>query len=159
MFQDYFKFVQASEKCQKFYDREQFSAMHLQLVLNNFPFGKWGLDFIRPINPPYFVRRVFILMTTYYFTKWTENVTLKNAQDEQVNNSKSNIFSRFGLLLKIILDNGPTFVSTNFTRFLSKFGVKNFTSSTYYPQGNGQAESTNKNLVKILKRIIDDKPC
>jgi hypothetical protein len=36
--------------------------------------------------------------------------------------------------------------------------VKHFTSSTYYPQGNGQAESMNKNLVKILKRIINEKP-
>jgi hypothetical protein len=37
--------------------------------------------------------------------------------------------------------------------------VKHFTSSTYYPHGNGQTESTNKNLFKILKKIIDDKPC
>jgi hypothetical protein len=37
-------------------------------------------------------------------------------------------------------------------------GVKHFTSSTYYPQGNGQAESTNKNLVRIIKRLIEDKP-
>jgi hypothetical protein len=38
-------------------------------------------------------------------------------------------------------------------------GVKHFTSSTYYPQGNGQVESTNKNLVRIIKRLIEDKPC
>jgi hypothetical protein len=36
--------------------------------------------------------------------------------------------------------------------------VKHFTSSTYYLQGNGQAKSTNKNLVKIFKKIINDKP-
>jgi transposase InsO family protein len=44
------------------------------------------------------------------------------------------------------------------TQFLAKLGVKHFTSSSYYPQGNGQAESTNKNLVRIVKRIIEDKP-
>jgi transposase InsO family protein len=60
--------------------------------------------------------------------------------------------------MEIISDNGPTFISAKLTQFLSKFGVKHFTSSAYYPQGNGQAESTNKNLVKILKRIIEDKP-
>jgi hypothetical protein len=36
--------------------------------------------------------------------------------------------------------------------------VTYFISSTYYLQGNGQVESTNKNLVKILKNIINDKP-
>jgi transposase InsO family protein len=71
---------------------------------------------------------------------------------------ESNIFSHFGLPLEIISRNGPSFIYSNFTQFLSKFGVKHFTSSTYYPQGNGQVESTNKNLVKILKKIIDDKP-
>jgi hypothetical protein len=41
--------------------------------------------------------------------------------------------------------------------FLSKLGVKHFTSSAYYPQGNGQDESTNKNIVRIIKRLIEDK--
>jgi transposase InsO family protein len=71
---------------------------------------------------------------------------------------ESSIFSRFGLPLEIIYDNGPTFISAKFTQFLNKFGVKHFTSSTYYPQGNGKVESTNKNLIKILKKIINDKP-
>jgi hypothetical protein len=44
------------------------------------------------------------------------------------------------------------------TQFLAKLGVKHFTSSAYYPQGNGQVKSTNKNLVRIIKRIIEDKP-
>jgi hypothetical protein len=44
------------------------------------------------------------------------------------------------------------------TKFLGKLGVKHFTSSTYYPQGNGQAKSTNKNLVRIIKRLIEDNP-
>jgi transposase InsO family protein len=60
--------------------------------------------------------------------------------------------------LEIITDNGPAFVSAKLTQFLAKLGVKNFTSSTYYPQGNGKAESTNKNLVRIIKRLIEGKP-
>ena len=28
-------------------------------------------------------------------------------------------------------------------------------SANYYPQGNGLAKSTNKNLIKIIKRKID----
>jgi hypothetical protein len=29
-------------------------------------------------------------------------------------------------------------------------------SASYYPQGNGLAESTNKNLIKIMKRIVSE---
>jgi hypothetical protein len=72
---------------------------------------------------------------------------------------ETNIFSRFGLPLEIITKNGPAFISAKMTQFLAKLGVKHFTSSTYYPKGNGQAESTNKNLVRIIKRLLEDKPC
>jgi transposase InsO family protein len=71
---------------------------------------------------------------------------------------ENNIFSRFGLPLEIITDNGPTFIYAKLTQFLATLGVKHFTSSAYYPQGNGQAESTNKNLVRIIKRLVEDKP-
>jgi transposase InsO family protein len=60
--------------------------------------------------------------------------------------------------MEIISDNRPTFISAKLTQFLNKFGVKHFTSFAYYPEGNGQVESTNKNMVKILKIIIEDKP-
>jgi hypothetical protein len=158
VFRDSYKFVQACVKCQKVIGRENFFAMPLQLVIPDFPFSKWGLDFVGPINPLSF-RSYFYPNYHNYFMKWTEAVPLKHVQDEQVISFlETNIFSRFGLPIEIIFDNGPTFISGNLTQFLNKFGVKHFTSSTYYPQGNGQVESTNKNLVKILKRIINDKP-
>jgi transposase InsO family protein len=133
--------------------------MPLQSVLPEFPFTRWRLDFIGPINPPSSTEQVFILTTTYYFTKSTEDVLLKHSTDDQVISFlENNIFSKFGLPLEIITNNGPTFISAKLTQFLAKLGVKHFTSSSYYPQGNGQAESTNKNLVRIVKRLIEDKP-
>jgi hypothetical protein len=150
IFKDSYKFVQACNECQKVVGREKFFAMPLQSIIPDFPFSKWGLDFIGPINPPSSMGHVFILTATDYFTKWTEAVSLKHAKDEQVISFlETNIFSRFGLPIQIIYDNGPTFMLGKLTQFLNKFGVKHFTSSTYYPQGNGQVESTNKNLVKI----------
>jgi hypothetical protein len=109
--------------------------MPLQHVLSDFPFSKWGLDFIGPINSPSSARHIFIFTTTDYFTKWTEVVPLRHAQDEHVIYFlESNIFSRFSISLEIITDNGPTFISAKLTQFLVKLGVKHFTSSAYYPQ-------------------------
>ena len=39
--------------------------------------------------------------------------------------------------------------------FANKRGFKLKYSENYYPQGNGLAESTNKNLIKIIKKTID----
>ena len=40
--------------------------------------------------------------------------------------------------------------------FAIKRGFKLKYSANYYPQGNGLAESTNKNLIKIIKRTIEE---
>ena len=41
------------------------------------------------------------------------------------------------------------------TEFAFKRGFKLKYSANYYPQGNGLAESTNKNLIMIIKRTVD----
>jgi transposase InsO family protein len=160
IFHDSYVFSMSCDKCQNFVGKERLSAMPLQPVLPDFPFSKWGLDFIGSINPPYSTRKVFILIAIDYFTKWVEFVPLKHSTDVRVISFlENNIFSRFSLPLEIITDNGPTFISIKLTQFLAKLGVKNFMSSSYYPQGNRKSESNNKNMVRIIKRLIEDKPC
>ncbi len=34
--------------------------------------------------------------------------------------------------------------------------MKHFSSTTYYPQGNGQAESTNKVLITLLTKLVSE---
>jgi hypothetical protein len=134
IFRDSYVFSRSCDKCQNFVGKERLLAMPLQPVLPDFPFSKWGLDFIGPINPPYLAGQVFILTTTNYFTKWVEVVPLKHSTDDQVISFlESNIFSRFGLPLEIITDNGPAFISAKLIQFLAKLGFKHFTSSAYYP--------------------------
>jgi hypothetical protein len=159
IFRDYYNFSRYFDKCQKFVGKERLSVVPLQPVLPDFPFSEWGLDFIDPVNPLSSTGKVFILTTTEYFTKCTEVVPLKHSQDEQVISFlEINIFSKFGLPLEIITDNGPAFISVKMTQFIAKLGVKHFTPLAYYPQGNGHVESTNKNLVRIIKRLIEYKP-
>jgi hypothetical protein len=128
IFCDSYKFARSCDKCQKFVGKECLSSMPLQPVLSNFPFSKWGLDFIGPINPLSSAWHIFILTATDYFTKWTEVVPLRHAQDDQVISFlESNIFSRFDIPLEIIADNGPAFIFSKLTQFVVKLGVKHFT--------------------------------
>jgi hypothetical protein len=41
-------------------------------------------------------------------------------------------------------------------RFCEQFGIKLIHSTPYYPQGNGLAESSNKSLIRIIKRLLED---
>lgn len=60
------------------------------------------------------------------------------------------LFSRFGLPVTCVTDNGPTFTSADFQMFLSENGIKHITSSPYNPQSNGQAG----NAVKYVKHKL-----
>ena len=53
-----------------------------------------------------------------------------------------------GLVLKLY------FSSIKLTAFAHEKGIKLHYSANYYPQGNGLAESTNKNLIRILKKTM-----
>jgi hypothetical protein len=82
------------------------------------------LDFIGPINPPSLAGQVFILISIDYFTKWVEVLLLKHSTNDQVISFlENNILSIFGLPLEIIIDNGPTFISSKMAQFLAKLGV------------------------------------
>jgi hypothetical protein len=69
IFRDSYNFSRSCDKCQKFTRKERLYAIPLQPVLLDFPFSKWGLDFIGPINPPSSAGKVFILAGTNYSTK------------------------------------------------------------------------------------------
>ena len=64
--------------------------------------------------------------------------------------------SRFGCPRKIITDNATTFGSKNMVVFYHKYQVILGHSTAYYPQGNGLAESSNKILVNIIKKLLED---
>jgi transposase InsO family protein len=59
-------------------------------------------------------------------------------------------------LNRIITDNVASFKSEPLIKFCEKFRISLIHSTPYYPQGNGLAESSNKILIKIIKRLLED---
>ena len=66
---------------------------------------------------------------------------------------KENIIARFRVPHRIIRDNGMPFVNREVRKMLEYYQVKHYHSSLYYPQGNKQAESMNKTLIKIISKM------
>uniref|UniRef100_A0A2N9IRR7 Integrase catalytic domain-containing protein n=1 Tax=Fagus sylvatica TaxID=28930 RepID=A0A2N9IRR7_FAGSY len=120
------------------------------------PFHTWGLDLIGPINPPS-GGYIWILAATEYFTKWVEAIPLRKATGAAVSNFiREHIITRFGIPHKIISDNGTPFVNKDVREVLEHYRIKHRRSTPYYPQGNGQAEATNRMLLRILSKMVFD---
>jgi transposase InsO family protein len=141
--------------CQKASGRLQKPAFPLQPVTVDSPFQQWGLDIIGPINPPSSQQHKYIVTATDYFTRWSEAVALRTVNTSQVIAFlNSNIITRFGIPDCLVFDNASYFSSLEMSEFSLEKGIKLKYSASYYPQGNGLAESTNKNLIKIIKRTV-----
>jgi len=52
------------------------------------------------------------------------------------------------------MENGTNFTGKDVIEFYKKMRIEQRFSSIYYPQGNGQAEATNKTIKKILAKTI-----
>ena len=97
-----------------------------------------------------------ILVATDYFTKWVEAIPVRRTTSEVVSDFlKENILARFSVPHKIVTDNTSYFSSEEMILFCYDYGISLAYSSDYYPQGNGQEESSNKNLISIMKKLVD----
>jgi ribonuclease HI len=149
-------FVKACHTCQMQANLIHTHPTNLQNMATPWPFHTWGLDLIGPINPPS-GGYIWILAATEYFTKWVEAIPLRKATGAAVANFiREHIITRFGIPHKIISDNGTPFVNKDVREMLEHYRIKHRRSTPYYPQGNGQAEATNRMLLRILSKMVFD---
>ena len=68
------------------------------------------------------------------------------------------LFTRFGVVNCVVIDNGTQFTSSEFKDFYRTYQVDHITTPQYQPRSNGQAESfvdTLKNGFKKVHRWIE----
>ena len=70
---------------------------------------------------------------------------------------KHNIITMFGVPSSVIFYNATYFSSLKNYDFALENGISLKNSSNYYPRGNGLSYSTNKNLIRIIKKIVYSK--
>jgi transposase InsO family protein len=68
------------------------------------------------------------------------------------------IVYRFGIPQTLTTDQGPSFMARQFKEFASSLGIKMLISLPYYAQANGQEEASNKILIGLIKKKIEEKP-
>jgi hypothetical protein len=141
--------------CQLFTGKNKLPALPLILVKDEAPFQKWGIEFIGEIHLQSSAQHRWILTATNYFTKWFEAIPTQNATNSVVIKFlEENILSRFGCPKKIVTDNTQDFKSMEMINFCQKYSIVLVHSTTYYPQGNGLGESSNKSLMTIIKKVL-----
>ncbi|XP_059658576.1 uncharacterized protein LOC132304893 [Cornus florida] len=119
----------------------------------------WALDFIGKLRPPSSNGHTQIVVATDYFTKWVEAIPLKTCEQSTVIDFiKKHIIHRFGIPETITTDRGLSFVGGKVLDYCAECGVQVISSTPYFAQVNGQAEASNKVILNILEKMIEDYP-
>ena len=86
-----------------------------------------------------------------------EAVAMKKATDSLVANFlRKNIIWGFGVPSKIISKNGRPFLNKDVCHLIEWYSISHLTSIPYYPKANGQAEPSNKRLLKIFGKMTKE---
>ena len=108
------------------------------------PWDRIGIDLLD------FKGKTFLVAMDYY-SRYLEVMELSRPTSSLVIAKLKSIFARWGIPLEVVSDNGPQFSSESFSNFAQSYGFKHTTSSPYYRQSNGLAESA----VKIAKKYYN----
>ncbi|GKV43694.1 hypothetical protein SLEP1_g50955 [Rubroshorea leprosula] len=79
-------------------------------------------------------------------------------QSDVIKFIKEDIIHKFGLPETITTDQGTVFVSHQVEAFAKEMGFRLLNSTPHYAQANGQAEASNKVVINLLEKMVDDNP-
>lgn len=100
----------------------------------------------------------FVVVTVDYFMKWIEAKAVMTITATSITKFLwKSVVCRFNILQSIISDNGRQFDSSHYREWCIGLGIKFKYSSPGHPQSNGQVEATNKTLLSILKKRLEDR--
>ena len=91
----------------------------------------------------------YIVIADYY-SRFPYVKQLSNITSKRIINVFKPLFADHGFCDILVTDNGPSYVSKEFTTFLEDCSIRHITSSPMYPQSNGFAES----MVKVMKNLV-----
>jgi hypothetical protein len=97
----------------------------------------------------------FILVAIDYFTKWVEAASYANVTKKVVVRFiKNQLICHYGVPSKIITDNGSNFNNKMMKQMCEKFKIEHHNSSSYIPKMNGVVKAANKNIKKIIQKMV-----
>ena len=147
------------KKCDKF---QRHTDMHLapphglNTLSSLWPFSWWGMDILGPFVQGTYQNK-FLITAVNYFTKWIEAEALAKITSHNILRFyKRNMLARFGIPQALVTDNGTQFTDQGFQSFIAKLGTKQHFISVEHPQTNGQAEATNRVILRGLKRRLGE---
>jgi transposase InsO family protein len=146
------KHVKTCKTCLMTNPRTSFA--HTPINSTQLPTAAWlkvALDFWGPINGEH------VLVITDLYSRYPEVHRMRSTNTEAVTACLTETFSRFGIPLEVMSDNGPPFNGKEFGDFLSQFGSSHRKITPLHPRANGEVERMMTSIGKSIKGAISER--
>ena len=102
----------------------------------------------------------YILLLVDYRSRYPVAVILKSITSQSVIKCISKTFAVFGYPTRVTTDNGPQFISAEFTAYLTQHGIEHRRVTPYWPAANGEVERMNRTIKRAIHcAVVDGKRC
>jgi hypothetical protein len=113
------------------------------------------LDFVGPIKSvSIYIGNKYILVTTNYATQVDRSKSVMHQYNSD--DRKIHLWIHFHCLLTSVNDHNTHFINNIIEILTNHFLLRHMTSTTYYLQGNGQVDSTNKVIGLFLTKLVNE---
>ncbi|XP_057746980.1 uncharacterized protein LOC130966213 [Arachis stenosperma] len=117
-------------------------------------FDVWGIDFMGPF--PNSSGYLYILLAVDYVSKWVEAIpTRLDDANTVISFIRNYIVCRYASPRAIVSDQGSHFCNRKVEALLKRYGVVHKVATAYHPQTNGQAEVSNREIKRILEKVVN----
>jgi transposase InsO family protein/predicted aspartyl protease len=129
-----------------------------QALLNPFPAGSpfetMSMDITGP-HPRSRDGNEYILTIIDSFTKWAEAIPIRAHTAQIVARRLVDwVFSRYGVPLRLLSDQGPEFESALMAELCKSYGIEKLRTTSYKPSTNGTVERFHRTLNSMLGKAV-----
>ncbi|XP_033729482.1 uncharacterized protein LOC117318627 [Pecten maximus] len=156
---DVTRFCRSCDVCQRTFPKGRVPKAPLgSIPLIDTPFKRIAVDLVGPLEPATYRGNRYILTVVDYATRYPEAVALKGIENERVAEALVEIFSRVGVPMEMLTDQGAQFTSNLMKEISRVLSIRQLTTTPYHPQCNGLVERFNGTLKQMLRKMSAERP-
>ena len=152
MGRDIIDHCKSCDQCQRGSKRQAGKAPMVQRQVMAEPFESMAFDLVGPIDKKCKGGYRFLLTAVDMASRWPEAIPLKGVTARAVAQGMVQIFSRTGIPLELLSDQGPQFVGSLVTHLCKDLHIDQMKTTPYHPQTNGVVERMHGTLGAMLTK-------
>ena len=152
---DVIEYCRSCPSCQPCAKRKSRQVPMVERKVYSEPFEVMGVDIVGPFPVGKGGYR-YLLTAICMATRWPEAIPLKTVTARAVATALLEVFSRTGIPLQIVSDQGTQFVGKVMTRLCSNLHIDRIKTTPYHPEGNGMVERMHGTLGSMLTKAAKE---